>query len=92
MLLHPDQWQVQWKREHSSNDIIAGMLTYSHADWRALYCRYCDPTARPPLRIVSRIKTRLLPFVKRCEATVKFRRPVRFVFGWLSRWFVRWKF
>jgi hypothetical protein len=91
VLLQPNQWPVQWMRAHSSHDIIESLQIYNHADWRVLYKKYCDPSAAVPNLLPSKIKNALLPFVKRCQATIKFRTPVRLAFNLLSRLFIRWK-
>jgi WavE lipopolysaccharide synthesis len=91
VLLQPNQWPVQWMRAHSSHDVIWSLQIYDHADWRALYQKYCDSSATVPSRMPSRIRNLLLPFVNRCQATIKFQRPVRLTFNLLSRLFIRWK-
>jgi len=91
VLLQPGQWPVQWMRARSSHDVIESLLVYNHADWRVLYKKYCDPSAAVPSLLSSKITNAVLPFVKRCQATVKFRRPVRLAFNLLSRLFIRWK-
>jgi hypothetical protein len=91
VLLQPNQWPVQWMRAHSSHDVIWSLQIYDHADWRALYKKYCDPSATVPSLLPSKIKNALLPFVKRCQATIKFRTPVRLTFNLLSRLLNNWK-
>lgn len=48
VFLQPEMWPVLWLKERAVGDIRDWMAHYTHAEWCALYRKYCDPAAPVP--------------------------------------------